>query len=77
LDDSIIEVDWNGNILWRWRAHEHFEELGFDSTARDVLRRNPNLIPRGGVAIGDVAAHPGGCGDWLRVNSVSLLGPNR
>jgi len=77
LDDSIIEVDWNGNILWRWHAHQHFEELGFDSTARDVLRRNPNIIPRVGAAIGDVAAQHDGRGDWLHVNSVSLLGPNR
>jgi len=26
-------------------AHEHFEELGFDTAAREVLRRNPNLLP--------------------------------
>jgi hypothetical protein len=31
LDDKIIEVDWNGKIVWQWRAHEHFAELGFDT----------------------------------------------
>lgn len=65
LDDRIIEVDWEGRIVWEWRPHEHFEELGFDAAAREVLRRDPNVRPAGG-----------GVGDWLHVNSLSLLGPN-
>ena len=78
LDDTIIEVDWAGNIVWHWRPHEHFEELGFDSQARDVLRRNPNVVPFGGQAIGGAAPARGdGYGDWLHINSASLLGPNR
>lgn len=66
LDDRIIEVDWDGNILWSWRAHEHVDELGFDPVARSILRNNPNRLP-----IGD------GSGDWLHINSASYLGPNR
>ena len=66
LDDRIVEIDWQGNVVWEWRAHEHFEELGFDADARAVLRRDPNVRPAGG-----------GVGDWLHVNSLSLLGPNR
>jgi hypothetical protein len=66
LDDKIIEVTWNGEIVWEWRPHEHFDELGFDEAAREVLRRDPNVRPSGG-----------GVGDWLHVNSLSLLGPNR
>jgi hypothetical protein len=66
LDDKIIEVTWDGKIVWEWRPHEHFDELGFDEAAREVLRRDPNVRPSGG-----------GVGDWLHVNSLSLLGPNR
>jgi hypothetical protein len=66
LDDKIIEVAWDGKIVWEWRAHEHFDELGFDEAAREVLRRDPNVRPSGG-----------GVGDWLHINSLSLLGPNR
>ncbi len=77
LDDTIIQVNWEGNVLWHWRAHEHFEELGFDSAARDVLRRNPNILPRGGEALGNGAPQQAGFGDWLHINSVSMIGPNR
>jgi Arylsulfotransferase (ASST) len=66
LDDKIVEVTWDGKIVWEWRAHEHFEELGFDEVARAVIRRDPNLRPSNG-----------GVGDWLHINSLSLLGPNR
>ena len=35
LDDKLIEVSWEGEILWSWRAHEHFDELGFDDDGKD------------------------------------------
>ncbi len=66
LDDRIIEVDWKGDIIWSWSPYEHFEELGFDDAARRVLRRDPNIRPAGE-----------GIGDWLHINSVSWVGPNR
>lgn len=66
LDDRIVEVDWEGNIVWNWHPHEHFEELGFDEAAKATLRRNPNLLPSGG-----------GVGDWLHINSASWVGPNK
>lgn len=65
LDDRFIEVDWEGNILWQWRPHEHFDELGFDDAAKEVLRREPTIRPSGG-----------GVGDWLHINSLSYVGPN-
>ncbi|WP_437308256.1 aryl-sulfate sulfotransferase [Sorangium sp. So ce388] len=77
LDDKIIEVDWKGNIVWQWRAHEHFEELGFDEEARAALRRDPNLRAPGASALGGAGATAAGIGDWLHINSLSLLGPNR
>lgn len=65
LDDMMIEVDWEGNILWRWSISDHFSELGFDEAAKNVLFRDPNMrSPDGGV------------GDYLHVNTMSYLGPN-
>ena len=67
LDDRFIEVSWEGEILWSWSAHEHFDELGFDDPAKTILFRDPGLRK---LADGSV-------GDWLHINSVSLIGPNR
>ncbi|MCI6467778.1 MAG: aryl-sulfate sulfotransferase [Faecalicatena sp.] len=66
LDDVMIEVDWEGNILWRWSASEHFEELGFDEAAKNVLFRDPNM-----------RSADGGTGDYLHINCMSYLGPNK
>ena len=30
LDDCIVEVDWEGNIVWKWNVSDHFRELDFD-----------------------------------------------
>lgn len=62
----MIEVDWDGNILWKWSISEHFDELGFDEAAKNVLFRDPNL-----------RASDGGVGDYLHVNCMSYLGPNK
>ncbi len=66
LDDAIIEVTWEGKIVWEWICSDHFEEMGFSEEARNIMARNPNVVPAGG-----------GVGDWMHTNSVSTLGPNR
>ncbi len=66
LDDKIIEVNWDGKIIWEWKASDHFHELGFDEAAKNLLFRDPNLRPANG-----------GIGDWLHINSVSTLGENK
>lgn len=66
LDDRIIEVNWEGEIIWEWRPNEHFDELGFDEAAKNLLFRDPNFRPSGG-----------GVGDWLHINSASTLGENK
>jgi hypothetical protein len=66
LDDTIIEVTWEGEIVWEWVCSDHFEAMGFSEEARNILSRNPNLVPVGG-----------GIGDWMHINSISTLGPNR
>jgi hypothetical protein len=64
VDDCFIEVDWEGNIVWRWNCNEHFNELGFDETAKNALYRSPNMKVTGQ-------------GDWMHINSMSVLGPNK
>ncbi|XUW99686.1 MAG: aryl-sulfate sulfotransferase [Dehalogenimonas sp.] len=66
LDDVIIEVDWNGKKVWEWNCSDHFEELGFSKRAKKVLARHTNKLN-----IGE------GFGDWMHLNSLSKLGPNR
>ena len=66
LDDAMIEVDWEGNILWKWSISDHFDELGFDEAAKNVLFRDPNM-----------RSSDGGVGDYLHVNCMSYLGPNK
>jgi hypothetical protein len=66
LDSSIIEVDWQGDILWRWNAVDHFDEFGFDEAAKNVIFRLPSA-----------SVSHGGKGLWFALNSVSTLGPNR
>ena len=64
ISDRIIEVDWDGNIVWEWCVHDHFEELGFDEAAKNAIARNPNIVGNGQ-------------GDWMHINSMSVLGPNQ
>jgi hypothetical protein len=66
LDDVILEVTWDGEVVWEWVCSDHFEELDFSEEAKNVLSRNPNMVPSGG-----------GMGDWMHINSMSLLGPNK
>ena len=30
LDDTIIEVNWEGDIVWEWVCSEHFDEFKFE-----------------------------------------------
>jgi hypothetical protein len=64
LDDRIIEVDWQGEILWDWLPSDHFDEMGFDEPAKNLLFRDPSLVATGR-------------GDWLHINCISTLGPNK
>jgi len=67
LDDTIIEVNWEGDIIWEWVCSEHFGEFLFDETAKNTLYRNPNFHA-------DVGK---GMADWMHINCMSALGPNR
>jgi hypothetical protein len=66
VDDTIIEVDGRGKITWEWVCSEHFEEMGFDAPAKKALKHNPGIKPMAGNV-----------GDWMHMNSISWLGPNK
>ena len=64
IDDSILEVSWDGKAAWEWNCREHIEEMGFSEEARQVILENPNSAGEAKV------------GDWMHINSASWLGPN-
>lgn len=66
LDDTIVEVNDKGEKVWEWHCHEHFREYGFDEASKNALFRDPNMHDC-----------DGGVGDWMHINSMSLLGPNK
>ncbi len=66
VDDIIYEVTWEGDIVWEWLCSDHFDEYGFDEGAKNTLYRHPRMV------IGD-----GERGDWMHINSMSVLGPNK
>ncbi|MEM7254876.1 MAG: aryl-sulfate sulfotransferase [Pseudomonadota bacterium] len=37
LDECILEMDWNGDIVWEWYAHEHFDQFGFTDEAKQLI----------------------------------------
>ena len=40
LDDAIYEVTPNGDIVWKWIAGDHLDELGFTPEALELVRRS-------------------------------------
>ena len=71
VDDVIYEVTWDGDIVWEWNCADHAEEMGFGEAARNAMCRDPNF--RGGT----IMENAPGVGDWMHVNSMSTLGPNK
>ena len=67
LDDTIIEVTWDGEVIWEWVCSDHFSEMGFSEEAKNTLARHPNMHKEIGS----------GMGDWMHMNSMSALGPNK
>lgn len=64
MDDTIIEVTWDGKIVWEWISSDHFEKMGFSEASKNIIARNPTMKPQG-------------VGDWMHINCMSKLGPNR
>ncbi len=66
-DDVILIVDKDENILWKWAAADHFEELGYTEDA--IARTQAMKLPKKALK------HQGV--DWLHINCASWLGPNK
>ena len=64
-DDYILEVTWDGDILWEWLASDHVDELGFSEEARNTIHRFPGVSEERGTS------------DWLHINAMSYVGPNQ
>jgi hypothetical protein len=64
-DDRLIEVSWDGRIVWEWLASDHVDAFGFSESARNAIHRFPAWTDNRGS------------GDWLHVNAASYVGPNK
>lgn len=64
-DDYIYEITWEGEVLWDWLASDHFDEFGFSEQAKNAIHRSARWNEDRESA------------DWLHINSVSYVGPNR
>lgn len=63
-DDYIVELSWNGEVLWSWLASDHFDEFGFDEESRAAIRKAVKYNEETGAF------------DWLHINSATYVGPN-
>ena len=63
-DDRLIEVSWDGKIVWEWLASDHIDELGFAADARAAIHAGPGFNARRSGF------------DWLHTNSATYVGPN-
>ena len=69
-------MDDSGRILWQWKASDHIDELGFTEAAFKAMRQYPpkdNPV----AARHATTVKPGGGYDWLHINCLSYIGPNR
>jgi hypothetical protein len=65
LDDALSVVDAGGNVLWQWKAWEHFEQMGFGAAAKDAIRT---------VCVAEKKPNET---DWTHGNAAAWLGPNK
>jgi Arylsulfotransferase (ASST) len=62
-DDRLLEISWDGKILWEWVASDHIEDFHFSQDARDAIAS---------VSTQDSARDF----DWLHLNAAAYVGPN-
>ena len=64
-DTRIIDVTWEGDIIWDWLLTDHWDELGLSEAAKNAYYRFPGYNE-------DL-----GCAQKLFFNNINWLGPNR
>ncbi len=76
VTDIIYEVDASGKILWEWSFSEHLDEFGFDKHAFEAMQSYPpadNPVARRHA----LTPKTGGGYDWMHINCLNYVGPNR
>ena len=69
IDDVIYEVNWNDTLTgFEWHTSDHIDQMGFTEMQRKGIWLNPGGP---GLILGTLP------GDWIHINSVSLLGKNK
>jgi len=63
-DDRLIEVSWEGKIVWEWVASDHIDDFHLDADARKS------------IASGNDSGTGRGAFDWMHMNSAAYVGPN-
>lgn len=66
LENTIVEYDFNGNIIWKWNVSEHYEQLGL--TEEEKLDFYENDLRVSGFEEGN---------DYCHMNSACVVGPNK
>ena len=64
-DDLLLEVTWDGEIVWEWLASDHVDELGFTEEARNTIHRSVDWNEDRESA------------DWLHINAAAYVGENK
>ncbi len=67
-DTRVIEVTWDGKIVWEWLITDHWDELGLSEAAKNAFYRNPSYIE----GYGD-----DGNAREIYFNNINYLGPNK
>lgn len=68
-DDYIFEVDKDNKITWDWIASDYFDQMPFDDEFKATMRKYPTW---------QMTRTPGvKAADWIHMNSMSCLGPNK
>ena len=76
VSDIFYEVDAKGEIVWSWKPSDHLDDLGFGPDAFGAMQNYPPVDnPVAGRHV--ATAKSGGGYDWLHVNCLSYVGPNR
>jgi len=69
-DTRILEVDWDGKILWDWLITDHWDELGLNEEAKNAYYRNPGPEWHEEVNLSGYVKD-------VYLNNINWLGPNK
>ena len=62
---ALVQLDWDGNVLWDWLASDHVDEMGLSEDMRNVIHRADDFNEKRGSF------------DWLHINAMAYIGPNK